>query len=241
MLQILSSPENSLFNVNKCHIENEILNVKVAQLCPTICDSIGFSMDFSMEFSRPEYLSRQPLGQNTGVDNLSLLQGIFSIKPRSLALQMASLAAEPQGKPKHTGVDRLFLLQWIFPTQELNRGLLHCRWILYQLSYQGSPSGACLFLKNVGPLQVLNAKVPAHLTGKRGVTDMCNPLCYFLSKQVTTETLSKQLGDHLELEEISKINLPLDRSFDQELFKDAFLHISIKLLPGFATKIIRTV
>ena len=26
----------------------------------------------------------------------------------------------------------------MFPTQELNRGLLHCRWILYQLSYQGS-------------------------------------------------------------------------------------------------------
>ena len=31
------------------------------------------------------------------------------------------------------------LLQGIFPTQELSWGLLHCRWILYQLSYQGSP------------------------------------------------------------------------------------------------------
>ena len=30
------------------------------------------------------------------------------------------------------------LLQGIFPTQGLNPGLLHCRWILYQLSYQGS-------------------------------------------------------------------------------------------------------
>ena len=28
------------------------------------------------------------------------------------------------------------LLQRIFLTQELNRGLLHCRWILYQLSHQ---------------------------------------------------------------------------------------------------------
>ena len=27
----------------------------------------------------------------------------------------------------------------IFPTQRLNTGLLHCRQILYQLSYQGSP------------------------------------------------------------------------------------------------------
>ena len=33
----------------------------------------------------------------------------------------------------------LSLLQGIFLTQELNQGLLHCRQILYQLSYQGSP------------------------------------------------------------------------------------------------------
>ena len=30
------------------------------------------------------------------------------------------------------------LLQWIFLTQGSNHGLLICRWILYQLSYQGS-------------------------------------------------------------------------------------------------------
>ena len=30
-------------------------------------------------------------------------------------------------------------LQGIFPTQGLNPGLLHCRWILYQLSHKGSP------------------------------------------------------------------------------------------------------
>ena len=30
----------------------------------------------------------------------------------------------------------LSLLQGIFPTQEWNQGLLHCRQILYQLSYQ---------------------------------------------------------------------------------------------------------
>ena len=32
----------------------------------------------------------------------------------------------------------LSLLQWIFPTQESNQGLLHCRQILYQLSYEGT-------------------------------------------------------------------------------------------------------
>ena len=54
-------------------------------------------------------------------------------------LQVDSLPAEPQGKPKNTGVGSLSLLQQIFLTQELNQGLLHCRWILYQLGYQGSP------------------------------------------------------------------------------------------------------
>ena len=31
------------------------------------------------------------------------------------------------------------LLQGIFPTQGSNQGLLHCRWILYQLNYLGKP------------------------------------------------------------------------------------------------------
>ena len=33
-----------------------------------------------------------------------------------------------------------FLFQGIFPTQGSNPGLLHCRRILYQLSYKGSPA-----------------------------------------------------------------------------------------------------
>ena len=39
---------------------------------------------------------------------------------------------------KNTGVGGPALLQGIFPTQGLNPGLLHCRRILYYLSYQGS-------------------------------------------------------------------------------------------------------
>ena len=57
----------------------------------------------------------------------------------SPALQVDSLPAESQGKPKNTGVGSLSLLQRIFLTQESKWGLLHCRWILYPLSYQGSP------------------------------------------------------------------------------------------------------
>ena len=40
---------------------------------------------------------------------------------------------------KNTGVGCHALLQGIFPTQGSNPGLLHCRGILYQLSYQRSP------------------------------------------------------------------------------------------------------
>ena len=42
---------------------------------------------------------------------------------------------------QNTGVGGLALLQGIFPTQGSNPGLLHCRWILYQLSHKGSPRG----------------------------------------------------------------------------------------------------
>ena len=51
---------------------------------------------------------------------------------------MDSLPAERLGKPMDTGVSSLPILQGIFPTQESSQCLLHCRWILYKLSYQGS-------------------------------------------------------------------------------------------------------
>ena len=40
---------------------------------------------------------------------------------------------------KNTGVGCHFLLQGIFLTQESKPSLLHCRQVLYQLSYEGSP------------------------------------------------------------------------------------------------------
>ena len=85
-----------------------------------------------MEFSRLQYWSGQPFPSPGDRPNPG-------IKPRSPTWQVDSLPAEPPGKPKNTGVGSLSLLQGIFPTQELNQGLLHCRQILYQLSYQGRP------------------------------------------------------------------------------------------------------
>ena len=46
----------------------------------------------------------------------------------------------PRNSPgQDTGVGSRSLLQVIFPTQGSNPGLPHCRWILYQLSHNGSP------------------------------------------------------------------------------------------------------
>ena len=41
---------------------------------------------------------------------------------------------------KNTGVGCHFLLQGIFPTQGLNPGLLHCKQVLYRLTYKKSPT-----------------------------------------------------------------------------------------------------
>ena len=86
----------------------------------------------SIGFSRQEYWSGLPCPPPGDLPDPG-------IKSRSPALQADSLPAEPQGKPKNTGVGSLSLLLRIFPPQESNWGLLHCRQILYQLSYQGSP------------------------------------------------------------------------------------------------------
>ena len=69
---------------------------------------------------------------------------ILKAIPKWFAIHFSSELADSQGKPKNTGVG---ILQWIFLTQEQNRGLLHCRQILYQLSYQERPSSGPHFVK----------------------------------------------------------------------------------------------
>ena len=54
------------------------------------------------------------------------------------SLQPHGLFSPWNSPDQNTGVGSLSLLQGFFPTQGLNPGLLHCRQILYQLSYQGS-------------------------------------------------------------------------------------------------------
>ena len=49
------------------------------------------------------------------------------------------LSVTPWHSPGQNTVGSLSLLQGIFPAQGSNPGLLHCRWILYQLSHKGNP------------------------------------------------------------------------------------------------------
>ena len=103
--------------------------MKVTQPCPTLCNHMDYTVQGILQARILE--KPLPLPSPGGLANPE-------IKPRSPALQVDSLAAEPPGKPKNTVVGSLSLFQWILWTQELNQGLLHCRWILYQLNYQES-------------------------------------------------------------------------------------------------------
>ena len=105
------------------------LKVKVAQSCLTLCNPMDYTAHGVLQAKILEWVafpfsrgSSQPRDQT----QVSCIADGFC------------LSAEQPGKPKNTGVGSLSLLQGIFQTQELNQGLLHCRQILYQLSYQGN-------------------------------------------------------------------------------------------------------
>ena len=64
-------------------------------------------------------------------------QSYPALRPHRLQPARLLCPWEPPGKNTRVGCHAL--LQGIFPTQGLNPGLLHCRLILYRLSYKGSP------------------------------------------------------------------------------------------------------
>ena len=141
------------------------MKVKVAQLCSTLCNPMDYRVHGVLQARILEWVAfLLPRGSSQPRDQtqVSRTAGRFftswatrqaqefwsgwpihspvalpdpRIKLGSPSLQVDSLPAGPQGKPKNTGVGSLSLLQWIFLTQESNWGLLHCRRILYQLTY----------------------------------------------------------------------------------------------------------
>ena len=84
----------------------------------------------------------------TGVDPaLWNLQSTVKVKvAQSWPTLFDPMDCSPSNSPgQDTGVGSPSLLQGIFPTREFNRGLLHCGWILYQRSYQGSSQSISQF------------------------------------------------------------------------------------------------
>ena len=82
--------------------------VKVAQSCPTLCDPLDYTFHVILQARILEWVAF-PFSKGSSQPRM---------EPRSPALQVDSLPAEPQGKPKNTGESSLSLLQGIFPTQE---------------------------------------------------------------------------------------------------------------------------
>ena len=119
----------------KCPLKREKKwKVKVAPLCAPLFVT-PWTIP-SMGFSRPEYWSGWSCPSSGDLPNPGT-------QPRPSTFQVDSLPAEPPRKPKNTRVGSLSLLQRIFSIQELNQGLLHCKQILYQLSYHEVPLKRC--------------------------------------------------------------------------------------------------
>ena len=111
---------------------------------------------------RPPGSSGDSPGKNTGVGCHALSRGPFHRRdptqvsqPRDQT-QVSCIASRffivwATREPRNTRLNSLALLQGIFLTQESNRYLLHCEWILYLLRYQESleamTNGFSLFQK----------------------------------------------------------------------------------------------
>ena len=98
---------------------------KVVQSCLTLWDPMDYAVHGILQARILEWVAF-PFSRESSQPG---------IKPRSPALQADALPAEPQGKPTNTGAGSLSLFSGSSLTQASNQGFLHCRQILYQLSY----------------------------------------------------------------------------------------------------------
>ena len=129
--------------------------------------TVACQASLSTGFSRQEYWSELPCPppghlldpgmEPTSLTSLALAGDSLSLVPGRFHACMLCLVAQscltlcdpmdhsPSGSSvqgefpgKNAGVGCHALLQGIFSTQGSNPGLLHCRWIFYHLSHQGS-------------------------------------------------------------------------------------------------------
>ena len=112
--------------------------VKVTQLCPTLCDPVDYTVHGILQARILEWVAF-PFSRG-------------SSQPRN-ETQVSHIADRfftswATRETKNIQVGSLSLPQRIFPTQESNQGLLNCRCVFYQLSYQGSPQSEWPSSKN---------------------------------------------------------------------------------------------
>ena len=95
----------------------------------------------------------------------------------------------------NTVAGSLSLLQRTFPTQESNQGLLHCRWILHQLNYQGSHDSSDMFTEiTLSFPKCIQQSRLSHLLTRLTLTSSVSLLCII---------------DHLSTNSFHKISTPL--------------------------------
>ena len=138
---------NCIINLCPCH-------AKLFQSCPTLVTlwTVVYQVSLSMRFSRQEHWSVLPCPSPGDLPDPGFEPG--SLMSLVLAGRFFSASAAQSGWPKNTGVGSISLLQQTFPIQESNQGLLHCRRILCQLSYQRSSISCSVMSNSVTPWTV---------------------------------------------------------------------------------------
>ena len=115
-------------------------------------------------------------------------------------VKVAQLCLTSCSPGQNTGVGSCSFLQRIFPAQSSNPALPHCRWILYELSHQGSPRilewAAYPFSSRSSQPRnwtwvycIWVDSLPAELPGK-----LLLVLCHVKSSQTRDQTLSSPLA-----------------------------------------------
>ena len=98
------------------------VKVKVAQSCSTLCGPMDYTVHRSLQAKILKWIIFPFCRESSQPRDWTQVSHIAGRSFTSWATQEA--------QEYH-----LSLFQWIFSIQELNWGLLHCRWILYQLNW----------------------------------------------------------------------------------------------------------
>ena len=127
-----------LMSIESVTSSNHLVLYRPLLFLPSIFPSIR---DFSYESA---VCGRWPKYWNLGFHvettwSLCVSRSIVSNSLWPHVLKAARLLCPWNSLDENTGVGCHFLLQGIFLIQRSNPGLLRCRWVLYNLSHQGSP------------------------------------------------------------------------------------------------------